>query len=109
MPGICALPAPGHTPGHAVVSISSGDERLFYIGDLAMHLLHLEHPDWFPIYDIAPDQAQASRRHILSRAAEEQALVMGNHLSPFPSLGHVLKKGDGWRWQPIEVERHVRP
>jgi glyoxylase-like metal-dependent hydrolase (beta-lactamase superfamily II) len=103
VPGIRALPAPGHTPGHGVVSVSSGDECLLYIGDLAMHLLHLEHPDWFPIYDIVPGQAQASKRRILNRAAEEQALLMGHHFSPFPSLGHVLRKGDGWQWQPIET------
>jgi glyoxylase-like metal-dependent hydrolase (beta-lactamase superfamily II) len=45
VPGICVLSAPGHTPGHVVVSVSSGDERLLYIGDLVMHVLHLEHPD----------------------------------------------------------------
>lgn len=101
VPGICVLPAPGHTPGHAVVSVSSGDERLFYIGDLAMHRLHLEHPDWLPIYDIAPGQAQASKRRILNRVAEKGALVMGHHLSPFPGLGYVVKRGEGWEWQPI--------
>jgi glyoxylase-like metal-dependent hydrolase (beta-lactamase superfamily II) len=103
VPGICALPAPGHTPGHAVVSLSSGNECLLYVGDLGMHLLHLEHPDWSPIYDIAPGQAKASKRRILNRAAEGEALVMGHHLSPFPSLGHVLKKGDAWQWRPIDV------
>ena len=76
---------------------------MLYISDVGMHLLHLEHPDWFPIYDIVPTQAQASKRRILNRAADEQALVMGHHLSPFPSLGHVVKKGDGWHWRPIEI------
>jgi glyoxylase-like metal-dependent hydrolase (beta-lactamase superfamily II) len=103
VPGVCALPAPGHTPGHAVVSVSSGDGRLLYIGDVVMHVLHLEHPDWTPIYDIAPGQARESRRALLDRAVEERALVMGHHLAPFPGLGHVVKAGNGWLWQPVET------
>ena len=104
VPGIGVLPAPGHTPGHVVVSVSSNDERLLYLGDVVMHVLHLEHPDWTPIYDIAPGQAQESRRALLDLATEERALVVGHHLAPLPSLGHVVKRAAGWQWQPIEVE-----
>ena len=100
-PGIDALPAPGHTPGHMVVSVSSAAERLLYISDTVFHPLHLEHPNWVPIYDIAPEQAAASKRQILNLAAEEKALLMGQHFPPFPSLGYVVKKGAGWQWQPI--------
>jgi glyoxylase-like metal-dependent hydrolase (beta-lactamase superfamily II) len=103
VPGIGVLPAPGHTPGHMVVSVTSDDQRLFYLGDVVMHALHLEHPDWTPIYDIASGQAQESRRAFLDRAAGEGALAMGHHLAPFPSLGHVIEVGDGWQWQPIET------
>ena len=102
VPGIGAIPAPGHTPGHMVVSVSSGDERLLYIGDTVLYPLHLEHPDWIPIYDIIPEEAAASKRRIFDRAAEERALVVGQHFPPFPSVGYVVKKGEGWQWQPIE-------
>ena len=101
-PGISAIPAPGHTPGHMVVSVSSGDDRLLYIGDTVLYPLHLEHPDWIPIYDIIPEEAAASKRRIFDRAAEERALVVGQHFPPFPSVGYVVKKGEGWQWQPIE-------
>ena len=30
VPGIHVIPAPGHTPGHIVVSVSSGNEQLLY-------------------------------------------------------------------------------
>jgi glyoxylase-like metal-dependent hydrolase (beta-lactamase superfamily II) len=103
VPGIRAIPAPGHTPGHLVVSISSGVEQLLYIGDAVLHPLHLEHPDWIPIYDIMPEQAAASKRQIFDLAAEEKALVIGQHFPPFPSLGYVVKSGEGWGWQPIET------
>jgi glyoxylase-like metal-dependent hydrolase (beta-lactamase superfamily II) len=104
VPGIRVIPAPGHTPGHVVVSISSGKEQLLYIGDAATHPLHLEHPDWHSHYDILPEEAMASKRQIFDRAAVEKALVMGTHFAPFPSLGTVIKNGEGWEWQPIEVD-----
>jgi glyoxylase-like metal-dependent hydrolase (beta-lactamase superfamily II) len=89
LPGIGVIPAP-----------SSGDERLLYIGDTVLYPLHLEYPDWTPVYDIVPEQAAASKRRIFDRAAEEKSLVIGQHFPPFPSLGYVVKRGEGWGWQP---------
>jgi len=103
VPGIAAIPAPGHTPGHIVVSVSSGDQCLLYIGDTVLYPLHLEQPDWLPIYDIVPEKAEVSKHAIFDLAADEQAWVIGQHFPPFPSLGHVVKKGKGWQWQPIEA------
>jgi glyoxylase-like metal-dependent hydrolase (beta-lactamase superfamily II) len=103
VPGISVIAAPGHTPGHIVVSVSSGGERLLYIGDTVLYPLHLEHPDWLPIYDIVPDDAGPSKQRIFDLAAEERTWVIGQHFPPFPSLGHVVKAGEGWQWQPIET------
>ena len=47
--------------------------------------------------------ADAARRRFFTRAAAENALVFGHHLGPFPNLGHIVKRGDAWRWQPIET------
>jgi glyoxylase-like metal-dependent hydrolase (beta-lactamase superfamily II) len=102
VPGIGVLAAPGHTPGHVVVSVSSGSERLLYISDTVLYPLHLEHPDWLSIYDIVPEQAEPSKQRIFDLAAEQGTWVIGQHFPPFPSLGHVVKAGEGWQWQPIE-------
>ena len=101
MPGIGVMAAPGHTPGHIVVSISSGDEQLLYASDTVLYPLHLEHPDWMPVYDILPDKAATSKRRIFDLAVEEKIMVIGQHFPPFPSLGYIVKQGEGWRWQPI--------
>jgi glyoxylase-like metal-dependent hydrolase (beta-lactamase superfamily II) len=103
VPGIRALPAPGHTPGHMVVRVASGGEQLLYISDTVLYPFHLEHPDWIPVFDIAPEQAAASKRAVFDRAAAEKPLVLGMHFPPFPSLGHVVASGAGWQWQPIEA------
>ena len=87
-----------------VVSIVSKGERLLYIGDTVLHPLHLEHPDWLPVYDILPEQAAVSKRRIFDLVASTGALVMGQHFPPFPNLGHVVKNGGRWEWQPIDLE-----
>ncbi len=102
LPGIQAIAAPGHTPGHMALAISSGSELLLHISDAALCPIHLEQPDWYPFFDLAPEQAIASKRRLMDRAAAEKALVLGFHF-PFPGLGHVVQKGEGWQWQPIET------
>lgn len=105
LPGVSVLFAPGHTPGHMVVSFSSQGERLLYTGDTVLHPLHLEHPDWLPVFDVLPESAAASKSRIFDLAASTQCWVIGQQFPPFPSLGHVVKQKIGWEWQPIETAR----
>ena len=102
LPGIQVIAAPGHTPGHIALAVSSEGERLLYISDAVVHHMDLEQPDWYSIFDLAPQQAIATRRRLLNEATSENIPIVGSHL-PFPGLGHVIKKGEGWQWQPIET------
>jgi hypothetical protein len=52
---------------------------------------------WSPVFDLAPDQAAATRREVPNRAATEKALVLAFHFA-FPGLGRVVVEGEGWRW-----------
>jgi glyoxylase-like metal-dependent hydrolase (beta-lactamase superfamily II) len=101
--GVSVIPAPGHTPGHMVVSFRLGGEELLYVGDAALHTLQLEHTGWLPqpIFWLDPDRAAASQRRVFDYAADAGALVIGQHFIPFPSLGRVVRLGEGWQWQPI--------
>jgi glyoxylase-like metal-dependent hydrolase (beta-lactamase superfamily II) len=99
LPGIHAVPAPGHTPGHMVLTISSDTEQLLYISDALIHPIHLQQPDWYSLYDIKPEQAVATKRQLLDRVVAEKALVFAFHF-PFPGLGYVIQKGKSWQWQP---------
>lgn len=103
-PGASVLFTPGHTPGHMVVSFTSGKEQLLYTGDVVIHPLHLEHPDWLPIFDILPEEAASSKRYIFDLAASSGSWVLGQHFPPFPSLGHIYKRDNGWEWEPINIE-----
>jgi len=100
LPGIQAIAAPGHTPGHMALVISSGNERLLYISDTVLHPIHLEQPEWYPAFDFAPEQAMNTRRQLLNRIAARKVLMIASHF-PFPGMGHIVRKGEGWQWQPV--------
>lgn len=102
VPGIRALAAPGHTPGHMALAISSKGKQLLCISDVVLHPIHLEQPEWHAAVDFAPEQVVATRRKLLKRAATEKALVIAFHF-PFPGLGHVSQKEATWQWQPIST------
>jgi len=103
VPGVRAIATFGHTPGHIALSVASDGEQLLHVSDAVLYPLHLEHPKWTPVFDMLPEQASASKRRIFDLAAEEDALVFAHHFPPFPSLGHVRKGEQGWRWQPIDT------
>jgi glyoxylase-like metal-dependent hydrolase (beta-lactamase superfamily II) len=103
VPGIRVMTTPGHTPGHVALMINSGNETLLHISDVVLHPLHMEHPDWLPVFDLDPDEAANSKQHTLDMAADEGMLMFAHHFPPFPNLGHVRKRARGWEWVPIAM------
>lgn len=101
VPGVHAIDAAGHTPGHMAIAARSASDELLYLSDAAIHPIHLEHPDWHPIWDYDPAAAVAAKRRLCDRAASDRSLILAFHFPPFPSLGHVTKRGLGWRWEPV--------
>jgi glyoxylase-like metal-dependent hydrolase (beta-lactamase superfamily II) len=105
VPGIRALAAFGHTPGQLAVEVFSSSESLLYISDAVFHPLNIEHLDWLPapVFMLDPVQYQATVRRLVDRAITQKELVLGMHFPPFPSLGYIVKSGEGLHWQPVGV------
>jgi glyoxylase-like metal-dependent hydrolase (beta-lactamase superfamily II) len=103
VPGVHAIPAFGHTPGHLAFRIDLGSEELYITGDLVLSPFHVDHADWFPAVDLWPEMAIASRARIFGEAAAKKALVSGYHL-PFPGLGTLSVGNDGWVWEDVYAE-----
>lgn len=99
-PGIFVLLAPGHTPGHLLVRLESAGEALLYVSDLVLSPVVLEHPEWHAKYEWRLEEAVATQRRWLTRAAREGVLVHAMHFA-YPGLGHIKLVGDHWRWQPL--------
>jgi len=101
IPGITSVAAPGHTPGHTAFVIASGSSTILLQSDVTnIPEFFLRNPDWHVVYDVDPEQAQATRHRFYDMAAAEKALVVGFHFS-FPSMGHVEKDGAKYRLVPI--------
>ena len=100
VPGIRTIPAPGHTPGHVAVEVSSGEETLLYLVDLVFQPIHVERPEWYTAFDINPEDVVESRRRLLERAADRATLVMAQHF-PAPGLGRVQETDSGYEWNAI--------
>ena len=98
VPGLRAVAAYGHTPGHAAVVVGSGAEQLLVTGDVLVHPLHVTYPDWNFVTDTLPSQTDATRRGLLDRAADEEMLVQIYH-APYPGLGRIVPDGARLRWE----------
>jgi glyoxylase-like metal-dependent hydrolase (beta-lactamase superfamily II) len=99
--GVRAIAAPGHTPGHMALDISSGGEHLLCISDVVLHPVHLEVPEWCASVDTNHGQVVSTRYKLLKRASDEKPLVLAFHF-PFPGLGHIVEKGKAWQWRRFE-------
>ncbi|MFD0933592.1 MBL fold metallo-hydrolase, partial [Methylobacterium trifolii] len=104
VPGIHALAAHGHTPGHLAFHVESGGRRMLAWGDCAHHeVASLARPDWHALFDMDKAAGAATRRRIYDMAATEEIVVAGYHTA-FPSLGYVARLGTGYRWIPVTYQ-----
>ncbi len=95
VPGVRALPAPGHTAGHTYYAVESKGEKLLVWGDVVhAAAVQFANPKVFIAWDSDGSGAQGARESVFADAARKGYLVGGAHL-PFPGLGHVARAADG--------------
>jgi glyoxylase-like metal-dependent hydrolase (beta-lactamase superfamily II) len=97
-PGLLVHRTGGHTPGHSVVRLASGGDRLTFAGD-AIFQVGFEHPDWYNGFEHDPEEATRVRVSLLRELAANRESLVATHLS-FPSVCHVAVDGDVFRWVP---------
>jgi len=97
-PGVVVRRTGGHTPGHSVVCLASGGDRLTFAGD-AVFAVGFEHPDWYNGFEHDPEEAARIRVGLLRDLAATREALVATHLS-FPSVCHVAVAGDVFRWVP---------
>ncbi|OWO96727.1 MBL fold metallo-hydrolase [Rhizobium esperanzae] len=98
-PGVVVQRTGGHTPGHSVVRLASGGDRLTFAGD-AVFAVGFEHPDWYNGFEHDPEEAARVRIDLLKELAANGEQLVATHL-PFPSVGRVAVDGDVFRWVPV--------
>lgn len=99
VPGVTAIPTPGHTVGHTSYLIGSGRDALMVVGDLLHHPMLAERPDLTYRFDYDRARTVISRRALLARCAAEGIPILGYHF-PWPGLGGIVPAGDGYTFKP---------
>ncbi len=100
-PGIVSLPAYGHTPGHTVFTIASGNTSMLTVVDSANYsAIWVRYPEWQFQFDSDRAMGVETRKRLLDRAAADKMLVAAYHW-PFPAVGHITKEGSGYRLNPV--------
>jgi glyoxylase-like metal-dependent hydrolase (beta-lactamase superfamily II) len=103
-PGVQAMPAAGHTPGHAMYLVESRGQRLLVWGDV-VHVapLQLPHPAASVKYDSDEAAAQRARKDLLKMAAGQHMLIGAAHIA-FPGLGHIRAHDGEYEWLPLNYD-----
>lgn len=93
LPGIRAMPLPGHTDGHSGYLFESSDQSLLVWGDI-VHFPHIqiERPDVSIAFDQDSSLAATTRSQLLDLVSAEKLLIAGMHLG---ELGFARIKRSG--------------
>ncbi len=101
VPGVRAIPAFGHTPGHTIFHVSSGSDQLYVMADVCnIPALFLRNPGWHAAFDSDGKLAEETRRKLFGRVAAEKAMMTGYHF-PFPAVGKIEADGNGFAFTPV--------
>jgi glyoxylase-like metal-dependent hydrolase (beta-lactamase superfamily II) len=96
--GVRIVPAPGHTEDHCVIELESEDEFALYVGEMSQHPVMLERLAWISAFDVLPLVSLDTKRRLLERAVEKQALLISVH-APYPGLGWLRDEDGKRRWE----------
>lgn len=99
--GVSVEPAPGHTPGHMVVRVSSGGQQFFLLGDAVISQnLQFQYPEVYSAFDAVPDLSVKTRKDLFDMLAADNIAFSATHLA-FPGAGYVSKRGRGYLFTPV--------
>jgi glyoxylase-like metal-dependent hydrolase (beta-lactamase superfamily II) len=106
-PGVTAMAANGHSPGHTIFMLESDGRNLVLTGDTANHyVLSFQRPDWEVRFDMDKAAAAATRKKVLGMLAADRIPFVGYHM-PFPAVGFVEVFGEGFRYVPASYQFDV--
>lgn len=95
-PGLRAEATAGHTPGHTSLRLDGA----YLLGDVAVHPAQLADPSLsFVLGDGDRQRAEATRRRVLAKLADEGLVVASPHF-PGSGFGRVVRVDGGFAWEP---------
>ncbi len=102
VPGIRAIRAYGHTPGHTLFLFETQQEKILFWGDLVHAIaVQMPSPSVAVTYDVTPEEAIVTRCDILKFVDTHKIPVAGSHV-PFPGIGHISPSDSGYTFTPLQ-------
>jgi len=102
LPNIQAIAAYGHTPGHTLYLLSSGEEKIIVWGDLVHAMaVQMPYPQVALTYDVDPAAAIITREAVLDYIIKNEIAVAGMHIA-FPGMGNLKKGNKGYLFTPFK-------
>jgi glyoxylase-like metal-dependent hydrolase (beta-lactamase superfamily II) len=99
VPGIRALPTPGHTSGHQSILVEGSDRNAVFLGDLMPTAAHVGAP-YNMAYDLFPLDNRESKHKYLKRAADEDWLLCLDHEVKTPVMTAITDE-NWYRLTPL--------
>jgi glyoxylase-like metal-dependent hydrolase (beta-lactamase superfamily II) len=95
-PGVSAHHAPGHTPGHYIVSVSSGDDLAYLLGDAVHHPLQLTDSGISFLSETEPEHALRTREELFTSFAGRDIAIGMTHLPGLDFQQIATQNGRHW-------------
>ncbi len=91
-------PAPGHTPAHVCVRLTTPAGQAIFTGDMMHRPIQVAEPEWNSRFCDDAELARKTRRGFLERHADADVIVLAAH---FPVAGRIVAPGGSTRFQPL--------
>ena len=88
VPGLNLVHTPGHTPGHSSVVVTSGDERVYVLGDVLHSPAQISEP-WSCFAEVDIEASRASREAVLRELQKPGTITAATHF-PNSIFGRVV-------------------
>jgi len=91
-------PAPGHTPAHVCVRLTTPAGQAIFTGDMMHRPIQVAEPEWNSRFCDDAELARETRRGFLERHADADVIVLAAH---FPVAGRIVAPGGRTRFLPV--------
>ena len=91
-------PAPGHTPAHVCVRLTTPAGQAIFTGDMMHRPIQVAEPEWNSRFCDDAELARKTRRGFLERHTDADVIVLAAH---FPVAGRIVAPGGRARFQPL--------
>jgi glyoxylase-like metal-dependent hydrolase (beta-lactamase superfamily II) len=93
-PHVTRLSAPGHTPGHSIYAVHSGDDRAMLFGDAVYCAEQMTELDWAAATDVDRVLARETREKYVRQLEREGGLGLGCHFPALTAQRLLISRGD---------------